>query len=130
MSYEVLWEPRGAIKRFWGVVSSDDMIRSVVETEADARFDTLRHVINDFRDVAEIRFGAEEVSEIETMDLGASRTNRGIKIAIVAILPELIELASQYANSALNVYPTQIFATMEHARAWLAEQSEFRTTRW
>jgi len=106
------------------------MIRSVVETEADPRFDNLRHVINDFREVSEIRFGAEEVSEISTMDLGASRTNRAIKIAIVATLAEVIELAKQYADSELNVYPTKIFASMEEARAWLAEPTEFRATRW
>lgn len=131
MSYEVHWEPRGAIKRFWGLVSSHDMIRSVVETEADARFDSLRYVINDCREVTEIAFSSEDVSDVSAMDLGASRTNPAIRIAIVATMAELIAFAEQYANSALNVYPTQIFATMDAARAWVNEpRSEFRSTRW
>jgi hypothetical protein len=130
MSYEVLWEARGAVKRFWDVVSSEDMIRSVVETEADARFDNLRYVINDFLDVSRIAFSAEDINDISTMDLGASRTNATIKIAVVATLAELVAFAEQYANSDLNVYPTQVFATMDEARAWTAQRSEFRATRW
>lgn len=135
MSYEVHWEPRGAIKRFWGRVSSQDMIRSVVETEADARFDSLRYVINDCREVDQIAFSSEDVSNVSAMDLGASRTNPAIRIAVVATMAELIAFAEQYANSALNVYPTRIFATMEDARAWVNEprgepRSGFRSTRW
>jgi hypothetical protein len=130
MSYEVIWEPRGAIKRFWGTVSSQDMIRSVIETEADARFDRLRYVINDFLAVSLIAFSAADVSEIATMDLGASRTNSAIKIAIVATLAELVEFGRQYADSDLNVYPTKIFATMAAARTWTAEPLGFRATRW
>jgi hypothetical protein len=130
MSYEVLWEPRGAVKRFWGVVSSADMLRSVVETEADPRFDTLRYVINDFLAISHLTFSAEDVSEVATMDLGASRTNPAIKIAIVATMAELIAFAHQYADSDLNVYPTRIFATMGEARAWAEEPGEFLSTRW
>lgn len=130
MSYEVHWEPRGAIKRFWGDVSSNDLIRSVIETEADARFDSLRFVINDFREVSRITFSAEDVGEIAVMDLGASRTNPAIRIAIVAHTAEVVELGHQYANSPLNVYPTQIFATMDEARAWVNGPTDFRPTRW
>ena len=130
MSYDVFWEPRGVVKRFEGVVSSADMIRSVVETEADARFDSLRFVINDFRDVSQIEFGVQEVSEVATLDLGASRTNPAIRIAVVATLPEVIAMAEHYANSPLNVYPTRIFASMEAARAWVSEPRGFSGTRW
>src|SRR6218665_1007469 len=108
MSYEVLWESRGAIKRFWGVVSSQDMLRSVVETEADVRFDRLRYVINDFLAATQIGFSAKDVSDIAAMDLGASRTNAAIKIAVVATMPELLEFARQYASSPLNAYPTRV----------------------
>ena len=130
MSYEVFWEPRGVVKRFEGVVSSADLLRSVVETEADARFDSLRFVINDFRDVSQIKFGVQEVSEVATLDLGASRTNPAIRIAVVATLPEVIALAEHYANSPLNVYPTRIFASMEAAQAWVSEPRGFSGTRW
>ena len=130
MSYEVHWEPHGTVKRFWGVVSSNDVIRSVIDTEADARFDSLRFVINDFREVSQITFDAQDVDEIAVMDLGASKTNPAIKIAIVAITADVIELAHQYANSPLNVYPTKIFATMDEARAWVDEPRDFRPTRW
>lgn len=130
MSYEVHWESQGAIKRFWGVVSSADMLRSVVETEADARFDTLRFVINDFREVTQITFDSHDVGDIAAIDLGASRTNPAIKIAVVATRADVIELAEQYANSALNVYPTQIFATLDEARTWITEPTGFRATRW
>jgi hypothetical protein len=130
MSYEILWEPQGAVKRFWGLVSSDDMLRSVIESEADARFDSLRFVINDFLAVTQISFDSHVVDDIAVMDMGASKTNAAIKIAIVATAPELVELCRQYAESPLNVYPTEFFATLDEARAWVAEPGDFRATRW
>ncbi len=120
MSYEIIWESRGVIKRFFGHVTSQEMVQSVVEIEKDARFDTLRYCINDFLGITGISSSSRDVEEISIIDKGASLTNPRIKIAVVATSPEVISLANEYANSSLNSYPTKIFSSLDDAGSWIA----------
>ena len=120
MSYEVIWKPRGVIKRFFGHVTSHELVQSVVEIEKDARFDTLSYCINDFLSITGISSSAQDVEDISIIDKGASLTNPRIKIAVVATSPEVIALANEYANSSLNAYPTKIFSSLDDAGSWLA----------
>ncbi len=119
MSYEIYWEPHGVIKRFFGHVTSDELVQSVVEIEKDARFDTLRYCINDFLGISGISSSTRDVEEISVIDKGASLTNPRINIAVVAISPDVLALASEYANSSLNAYPTKLFSSLDDARSWL-----------
>jgi hypothetical protein len=119
LSYEIIWEARGVVKRFLGHVTSHDMLQSVVETEMNVRFDDLRYVINDFLGITGISSLPQDVEEISVIDKGASMSNSRIHIAVVATSPEVIALASDYANSPLNVYPTRIFSSLGEARSWL-----------
>lgn len=120
MSYEIIWEPCGVIKRFFGHVTSHDLLQSVVEIEMDARFDELRYCINDFLGITGISSSPQDVEEISVVDKGASLTNPRIKIAVVTTSPEVISLANEYANSSLNSYPTRIFSSLDEAGSWLA----------
>lgn len=119
MSYEIIWEERGAIKRFWGMVTSHDMVQSVLDTERDPRFDDMRYVINDFLDITGCSAGASDAEEVATQDCGAAMTNPRIRIAVVTDSPSIIALTNQYANSPVNAYETRIFSTLPEARAWL-----------
>ena len=51
--------------------------------------------------------------------LGASYSNPHIRTAIVAVLPELVKVAQQYAERTRQKVRT--FSTIEEARAWLRE---------
>jgi len=126
LSYEVTWEPRGVIKRFSALVTDNEMIQSVVDTEKDARFDELRYVINDFLGITGISMTKDSVEEISVRDRGAAYTNPNIRIAVVATHPEIIALANAYANSPLNAYPTKIFPTLVEARSWLGQAKPHR----
>jgi hypothetical protein len=121
VSYEIIWEPRGVIKRFSGLMTGNEMIQSVVDVEKDARFDELRYAINDFLGVTGISLTKDCVEEISVMDKGAACTNPHIRNAVVATHPEIIALANEYANSNLNAYPTKIFPSLAEARSWLGE---------
>ena len=120
MSYEIIWEPCGVIKRFFGHVTSHDLLQSVLEIEMDARFDELRYCINDFLGITGISSSPQDVEEIAVVDKGASLTNPRIKIAVVTTSPEVISLANEYANSSLNSYPTRIFSSRDEAGLWFA----------
>jgi len=124
MGYEIVWEPRGACKRFFGQVSDAELMRSVVEIEGDHRFDAIRYVVNDFRAVEGFQVTEENVMTISAIDGAASITNPTIKIAIVAVDAAVRAMAELYANSPLNTYPTRIFAAMAEARAWAETPSD------
>jgi hypothetical protein len=119
MCYELIWEPRGVVKRYFGEATDEDLLKSVVEVGADARFDDLRYVINDFSACDAITATSDGIENIAIMDRGASASNPRIRIAVVAIQKEAIALAEAYASFPLNVYPTRIFATLPAARNWI-----------
>ncbi|MBI5785336.1 MAG: hypothetical protein HZA64_07770 [Rhodocyclales bacterium] len=119
MTYEVAWEGRGAVKRFFGHVTEDDMLQSVLETESDRRFDDLRYVINDFTDITGSSVTLPTIEDIAIADIGASHSNPSIRIAVVTTDPDIEALVNHYANSPLNAYETRIFSSMEAARVWL-----------
>jgi hypothetical protein len=119
MGYEIVWQSRGVIKRYFGHVTSAELLQAVVDTESDGRFDDLRWVINDFLDATSFEVDEQVIQDIAVADKGASMSNVDIKVAIVATAPDIVAAGNQYANSPLNAYPTRIFATLAAARAWL-----------
>jgi hypothetical protein len=121
MSYEIIWARRGVIKRYFGHVTTDDLVQSVVDVEKDARFDSLRYCINDFLGITGISSSPQDIEDISALDKGASFSNPRIRIAVVTTSPEVVALATEYANSALNSYPTKIFSSLDDANAWLAD---------
>jgi hypothetical protein len=120
LGYELRWEDRGVVKRYFGQVSSEELLAPVISTEADERFDTLRFVINDFLEAKSVAFTQADIDTIAAHDMGAAATNPYIKVAVVAAQPEVIDLVRRYIQAAARAYPTSIFATMAEARAWVA----------
>lgn len=119
MSYELRWEPHGVIKRFYGEVTDHDVMQSVIDIESDMRFDAVRYVINDFLQCTGYAVSGETVDQIAVIDCGASHTNSHIRIAVVTTSPEVVALATRYAQSPVNRYPMRMFATMDEARTWV-----------
>jgi hypothetical protein len=124
MSYAITWEPKGAVKRFFGKVTGSELIQGVVEIQRDVRFDSMRWVINDLLEVTEISCTTADIEQIAAMDIGAALTNKYIKVAVVATNPEIVGLAQHYADTTLNVYPTRIFATHAEAKAWIGSNTD------
>jgi hypothetical protein len=123
MAFELIWHPHhGLTKRFSGWVSGNDMLLSMQQSEADARFDSLRYVINDFLGIDGVlieQFPPELIDEIAATDMAAFTTNPNIRIAVVAVDPDVLALAQSYIDSELRAYPTRLFNTLADARAWL-----------
>ncbi len=121
MGYEIVWESRGAYKRFFGDVTDDELMQCLISIESDSRFDDLRYVVNDFLKVESFAVSEESVRVMSAIDKAASSTNPNIRIAIVATDAQIRALAKLYAHSPLNVYPTEIFQDIGAARGWLAQ---------
>ena len=121
MGYEIIWESRGACKRFFGHVTDDELMQCLISIESDSRFDDLRYVVNDFLKVESFAVSEESVRVMSAIDKAASSTNPNIRIAIVATDAQIQAMAKLYAHSPLNVYPTEIFQDIGEARGWLAQ---------
>ncbi len=121
MGYEIVWEARGAIKRFFGHVSDEEVLQAGLDIESDLRFDHLSYVINDFLACDGFSATPGKVDEISAIDNAAALSNSRIRIAVVATVPEIVAAAEQYAASPMNVYPTRIFASTADARKWLGD---------
>jgi len=121
MAFEIVWEPKGAVKRFFGRVSDEEVLQAGLEIEADQRFDHLSYVINDFLACDGFSATPGTVDEISAIDNAAALSNSRIRIAVVATVPEIVAVAEQYAASPMNVYPTRIFASPADARKWLGD---------
>ncbi len=121
MGVEIIWEPpTGVVKRHFGHVTGSEVMHGNQTAEADARFDRLRYVINDFTDCTSLDATPVDVEETAAFDRAASLTNRSIRIAIVAQHPDVIAASNAYAANALTVFETRVFGSMQEARSWLA----------
>lgn len=119
MGYEIIWEPKGVVRRFSGHIDKDEILRAVARTQGDSRFDDLQFIINDFLDGSGHSVDLSEIEETAAIENAASLINSKIRIAFVAAAPEFIAQANRYSSLPLIVFPTRIFATRDDARAWL-----------
>lgn len=120
LGYELIWEHRGVLKRFFGQVTDIDVSDAVSGIHGDERFDELRYVINDFRAGIEHSVSPRAVEEFAAMEQAAAITNPHIRIALVASAAKFVDLANQYSGSVPHDCPTRIFTTLDEARRWLA----------
>ena len=118
MGFKLHWERRGVVKHFSGVVTGNDIANSLNDVHGGDEFDPLHFVINDFREVKDIDFSGLDIEYIAALDKAAFITNPSIKVAIVTADPRILDIAAQYANSPLNVYPTRLFDNMVAAELW------------
>ncbi len=119
MAYEIVWEPRGVVKRFYDHVTGLELLQAGAHTQASIRFDELRYVVNDFLDATGCSVTPDDIDEIAAIDQAASATNPHIRIIVIATHSYILAMAHHYASSPLNVYPTRVFATRAAGRAWL-----------
>jgi hypothetical protein len=124
MSFELVWEPRGVVKRYFGRVTSEEVFAAGVQSQGDHRFDQNRYAINDFLDCTEFVIDRKVLDEVAAVAGAAEISNPNIRIAIVATLPAVVAATMEYIGLPLHTYPTRLFATRAEARAWIAESGQ------
>ncbi|MDP6346076.1 MAG: hypothetical protein QF578_07545 [Alphaproteobacteria bacterium] len=126
MPYELSWEDRGVVFRFWGVASDDDLRQSNLEIYDDPRFESLEHEIADFTEVTRLDFSSDAVRTVARWDSEASKRNPTIRVAIIGEDSLLIGLANMY-RIVFDVqdgnWEQEQFAGMDEARSWLARST-------
>jgi len=127
MPYQLVWEKKGIVWKFSGIVTSKEAVDSNMDIYGDARFDDLLYQIADFSQATEVNFTEHDMKKIAFLDQAASRSNPRIKVALVAPAPETRRLLDVYATYASKTpWETSIFDSIEEARQWISVQIEFQ----
>jgi len=120
MPYSLTWEPpNGACRRFTGLVTSDELVDSVVELTTALQFDELRYTISIFTDVTGLETDRSTLEDMVALDYGAYEWNPRFVSAIVAEAALVVQLLRTFEGLNVSRTPRQLFYTEEYARAWI-----------
>lgn len=116
------WEDHGLVRRYDGVVSLKEIAQSDSSVQADARFDDIHYIIDDFRDCANVvDIDKELVDELAAIASAAVRFPTVFRHAVVAKSPAVLKLADDFANSGFINFPDKQFQDMSEARTWVKD---------
>jgi len=125
MPYETHWEDEGIRWVFKGIVTDDDLLRCNLELYDDARFESIRYEIADFRAGESFTVTAKTLRRVARMDRDQAVRNPNVKVAVIATAAVQKGLARMYALSGGDtLWVTEVFDTEEDARAWVSGRAE------
>jgi len=120
MPYSLTWEPpNGACRRFTGLVTSDELIDSVVELTTALQFDDLRYSISIFTEVTGLEADRSTLEDMVALDYGAYEWNPRFVSAIVADARLIVQLLRSFEGLNVSRIPRHLFNTEEDARVWI-----------
>lgn len=121
MPVEVIWEPGGVCRRYFGVVTIAERRQSFAQVCSDERFDELRFAITDYRDVELYETSLQAIEETAALHIAPLLTNPKILLASVATDERVVAAIEHFISLGFISQPYQVFRTMEEARAWIAD---------
>ena len=118
MGYVIERTRRGVIKRFSGVVTYEDVLRSEQEVHSDPNFTSMRYVISDYTNAEYSGITDSQKADINALRIGGHLTNPRLKYAFVIKSPSVrSQIASAVAQGEM-LHPTATFDTIEEASDW------------
>lgn len=120
MPHTILWEKNGVVRKFNGSISGEEILESNFDLQAHPKFGNLKYIINDFTSVTEHNIELGHAKAYAASDDIISDTKFELKIAIVVIQEDLIDLAKYYKSQMINMYfNCEIFESEENVRQWI-----------
>lgn len=119
MPFDLTWEPRGVLRRYFGVVTIAERLRSFELICGDPRFDALRFSITDYRDVVDYEIDEMATAEIAALHVAPSLTNPNIVLAAIVTDERIMAAIRHFVSLGFTAQPYEIFADEAAARAWI-----------
>jgi hypothetical protein len=119
MALEIVWESHGVYKRFWGFVTTAELIESVAKPRGDPRFDRIRYVIYDFLEVEGHEVTENAMAGVAAISSSGQAANPNVNVAILTTRDDIKQLAWLFASRTLASYPARAFSNPADAREWL-----------
>lgn len=121
MPYSLTWEPRGVYRRYFGDVTIVERLDSFERICSDPRFDELRYCITDYLSVGHYEVTGPATQEIAALHVGPTLTNPALRIAAVAVRPDVLAAIRDFIEAGFTTTPYRVFPSIELARHWLAQ---------
>ena len=132
MPYELTWEERGVLIRFWDVVSDHDLMQSNLDCYDNPRFETAGYEIADFTEATKLAFSSGTLRRVAELDFKASKRNPAMRLAVVGEELLLLGLANMYRalfDLEGGIWEQAQFATVDEARPWCVGGDQRREER-
>jgi hypothetical protein len=118
MAYTIERHAYGVVKRFAGVVTYDDVLRSEQQVHADPNFTRLRYVVSDYTGAKFNGLTESQMRDINALRIGGHYSNPRIRYAFVNLKPEMrSQIANAFADGDM-IHHAQTFETFEAASGW------------
>jgi hypothetical protein len=122
MKYSVTWGKKSVRVNYFDDIDNKDIESAHLKLYADERFYDCHHLILDITNCNMDKVSVSELNNVIANDLGASYTNRSLKVAMIANEKNSIKKASDYISQ-FSVYKSpwdfEIFNSIDDANAWL-----------
>lgn len=119
MPYKIERKRNGVVKRFTGLVTYEDVLKSEQEVSAHPDYATLHYVISDYIGAAYNGISDDQQAVINTLRINGYRVNPRIKYAFVLQDPGVRVQIKDAVTSGVILHPAKIFDTYEQAAAWV-----------
>ncbi len=116
MAHEIIWEAKGAYKRFSGFVNASEYLGTQKEILSDPRIDDMRYVINDFLAVDGYAGSNDDAEYSAAFNRATSYSNPRLRVAFVTTNTAIRLLIA--AAAPISSLPVKAFSTLSEARAW------------
>ena len=124
MPHHLIWEEKGLYRKFIDSVSGEEVLNSILAIQGDARFDSIRYVVNDFSQIIDFEVSDLDIKKIVIVDNVAAMTNPNIKIAIVATYEPLLQWIELYCEKMEDsLYECKIFDNIDEAYQWVPSKN-------
>ncbi len=116
MPYEIKWDSHGAIRRFWGFVTSEDIRRSFNELHSHPSYNVLLCILHDHSEMTGRDWGKDDVTLLGANHLSASVGNPKLIDMVVTTDKDFIAFLEASAVAKLLPQPIQFVATLSEGR--------------
>lgn len=123
MPYSLIWETYGVYKKFTGVVTGAELVRSVNEVANHIRFASARYEVSDYLSADATDFSQDALNEVRAVRIGSFSRNPKVRVAIVTLDQEIQQRIFSTIAARLTLHQTKIFSEVADANAWLGREA-------
>ena len=119
MPYSLIWEPCGVYKKFTGLITGEELVRSVIEVAHDIKFAHAKYEVSDYLEAERTDFPQDALNEVRAIRMGSFSRNPNLRVAIVTLDSEIQQRIFSTLAARLTLHQTSIFSTLDDANAWV-----------
>ncbi len=122
MPFKTIWEDRGVLFDFIGVVTAQEIVNAQELFYGDERSDSSKYILFDISSIEQLLIGKQDINLFAARDAGASKSLLSLKVALIAKDQNMKSLLQKYIEVSLTVnssWTFEIFDDIVDARKWI-----------